>query len=225
MSLIHFSGAPWLQSSTSSASGQRVLRSRDFEIVEHVVADRNAIGPDFSARERPFLKAQPELPGRISQAEIIRRTRGRYRGSPRIQRIQRVTETFGKDVDDLRGAAAIGEVGSSPTSYFRKSQLRPQSWKQREASPHSGMCSCASLCFAHALEVLRIFLTGRAGSTDQTKILQRPTNFARIAYRTNSAVDETLSFRIADARWVSTVFTLRFRTAPTDLLVCPSAIN
>src|SRR4029453_14524964 len=30
MSLIHFSGAPWLQSSTSSASGQRVLRSRDF---------------------------------------------------------------------------------------------------------------------------------------------------------------------------------------------------
>src|SRR5215475_2825237 len=30
MSLIHCSGAPWLQSSTSSASGQRVLRSRDF---------------------------------------------------------------------------------------------------------------------------------------------------------------------------------------------------
>ena len=81
------------------------------------------------------------------------------------------------------------------------------------------------LCFAHVIEVLRIFLTGRAGSTDQTKILQRPINFARIAYRTNSAVDETLSFRIADARWVSTVFTLRFRIAPTDLLVCPSAIN
>jgi hypothetical protein len=32
---------------------------------------------------------------------------------------------------------------------------------------------------------------------------QRPINLARIAYRTNSAVDETLSLRIADARWVS----------------------
>jgi len=54
---------------------------------------------------------------------------------------------------------------------------------------------------------------------------QSPINFVRIAYRTNSAVDETLSLRIADARWVSTVFTLRFKIAPTDLLVCPSAIN
>jgi hypothetical protein len=54
---------------------------------------------------------------------------------------------------------------------------------------------------------------------------QSPINFVRIAYRTNSAVDEILSLRIADARWVSTVFTLRFKTAPTDLLVCPSAIN
>ena len=54
---------------------------------------------------------------------------------------------------------------------------------------------------------------------------QSPINFVRIAYRTNSAVDEMLSLRIADARWVSTVFTLRFKTAPTDLLVCPSAIN
>src|ERR1700710_2115306 len=31
MSVIHFKGAPWLQSSTSSASGQRVLRNRDFK--------------------------------------------------------------------------------------------------------------------------------------------------------------------------------------------------
>jgi len=54
---------------------------------------------------------------------------------------------------------------------------------------------------------------------------QGPTNFARIAYRTNSAVDEMPSLRIADARWVSTVFTLRFKIVPTDLLVCPSAIN
>jgi hypothetical protein len=34
-----------------------------------------------------------------------------------------------------------------------------------------------------------------------------------------------LSLRIAEARWVSTVLTLRFKTAPTDLLVCPSAIS
>src|SRR6185295_17395187 len=66
---------------------------------------------------------------------------------------------------------------------------------------------------------------GRAGSAGQKDTFQSPINFVRIAYRTNSAVDEILSLRIADARWVSTVFTLRFKTAPTDLLVCPSAIS
>lgn len=69
----------------------------------------------------------------------------------------------------------------------------------------------------------------RRDQTDPTRkrmsSFQSPINFVRIAYRTNSAVDETLSLRIADARWVSTVFTLRFKTAPTDLLVCPSAIS
>jgi hypothetical protein len=40
------------------------------------------------------------------------------------------------------------------------------------------------------------------GGFDEANIstFQSPTNFARIAYRTNSAVDETPSLRIAEAR-------------------------
>ena len=41
-----------------------------------------------------------------------------------------------------------------------------------------------------------------AGKARQ-KTHQSTINFVRTAYRTNSAVDETLSLRIADARWVS----------------------
>ena len=113
----------------------RVAQPR-LEIVEHIVADRNAIGFDFSAHEGPFFKAQPELPGRISQAEIIVSREADIKGSPRIQRIQRVTATFGKGVDDLRSATAIGEVGSGPRRT-RKSQLRPQSQEATQASLHS----------------------------------------------------------------------------------------
>lgn len=38
-------------------------------------------------------------------------------------------------------------------------------------------------------------------------------------------MEDILSLRIAEARWVSTVFTLSFRIVLIDLLVCPSAIS
>ena len=43
--------------------------------------------------------------------------------------------------------------------------------------------------------------------------------------RTNSAVEENPSFRMADARWVSTVFMLRFNVALVILLGCPSTTS
>ena len=188
----------------------RVAQPR-FEIVEHVVADRNAIGFDFSAHERPFSKPSRSCRDGFHRRKSSSHARPISREVRESSEFNVLQQTFGKGVDDLHGAAAIDDL-----KPFRRTAIPstpPRVWSGWRAS------------FAHALEVLRIFLTGRAGSTDQKKILQSPINFVRIAYRTNSAVDETLSLRIADARWVSTVFTLRFKTAPTDLLVCPSAIN
>ena len=57
-SLIQPSGTPWLQSSTSSASGQRVPAQSRPQIVEDILADRNAIGVNLivhGGRHHPRL--------------------------------------------------------------------------------------------------------------------------------------------------------------------------
>jgi len=99
----------------------------------------------------------------------------------------------------------------------------------RSASIYAaGMLYAGGVTFLSLL-VLRYARNGFSNltcrSTGRKNTFQGPTNFVRFAYRTNSAVAEMLSLRIADERWVSTIFALRFNTAPTDLLVCPSAIN
>ena len=62
-SLIHCSGAPWLQSSTSSASGQRRLRNLRLQIVEHIVADRNTKRIDCRVHDG-------RAPGRLASRQL-----------------------------------------------------------------------------------------------------------------------------------------------------------
>src|SRR5215212_4546091 len=70
MSLIHCSGAPWLQSSTSSASGQRVLRSRDLRSSSTASPTEMEKGLISALMTAPCF-TQPGLRPRVSLVEII----------------------------------------------------------------------------------------------------------------------------------------------------------
>jgi hypothetical protein len=73
--------------------------------------------------------------------------------------------------------------------------------------------------------ILRQILEQTKPGTKTNAVLYAATSLLRTAYRTKPAVELTLSLRMAAARCVSVVFTLRLRIALMLLLLCPSATN
>src|ERR1700754_1751613 len=84
MSLTHFSGAPWLQSSTSSASGQRVLRSRDFRSAK--TASSTAMRNGLTALiDVPFLLLFLQHRENAVGLRAPVRAAGEFLGAPRAE--------------------------------------------------------------------------------------------------------------------------------------------